>query len=83
LVPVAVTETEEACPRTTDEPAVCVITAGWQIVTTAAPLSTDRLQDPVTRTQYVVVVGGVTSRLAPVPPATGLAVLPLAPAYHW
>ena len=36
----------------------------------------------LTRTQYEVVLEGETVTLGPVPPVTGDAVLPLAPAYH-
>ena len=51
-------------------------------VTVAAVLSAGGAHCPVTRTQYEVVVVGLTMTDEFVAPATGLDVLPLVPVYH-
>jgi hypothetical protein len=58
-----------------------VIAGGWQMLTVAVAEFVVAPHDPVARTQLVVDEGEMV-RLALVPPVTGEAVLPFAPAYQ-
>ena len=72
-------------------PALIVPDAGWLVIAGAVQaavtvtVAVALLAAPqafVTRTQYEVVVLGLTVRLLPVAPPIGFAVLPDAPMYH-